>query len=305
MRKSSSTRVHRRSPPVEFFEASTGFCPVFYRPPFLCEVRNDALDSHPRPPGVAGAQLTLGSVGSVGYSRPRVLGLPSSGTTPSGFARIVAMRRRGWRLVCFDLDGTLVLGTSVSQHLADRLGHGALLAELERRYAAQEISNATVADRQAEEFAGRDRREMMTHLESIPRIGGIQATLARLHSAGIDALLCTVTWRFAAECFHQWYGFAAVSGTEIEEGPDGRFTGKVARHFDKYDKRDFVVEHCRRRGIDLSTCIAVGDSHSDVPMFGAVGFSVALNATDAAKAVASVSVNSGTVVDIFSVIPGL
>jgi hypothetical protein len=38
-----------------------------------------------------------------------------------------------------------------------------------------------------------------------------------------------------------------VSGTEIEEGPDGRFTGKVARHFDKYDKRDFVVEHCRRR----------------------------------------------------------
>jgi phosphoserine phosphatase len=96
-----------------------------------------------------------------------------------------------------------------------------------------------------------------------------------------------------------------VSGTEIEEGPDGRFTGKVARYFDKYDKRDFVVEHCRRRGIDLSSCIAVGDSHSDVPMFGAVGFSIALNATDDAKAVASVSVNSGTVVDIFSVIPGL
>ena len=215
------------------------------------------------------------------------------------------MTRRRWRLVCFDLDGTLVLGTSVSQHLANRLGHGALLAELERRYAAQEISNATVADRQAEEFAGRDRREMMTHLESIPRIGGIQATLARLQSTGIDALLCTVTWRFAAECFQQWYGFAAVSGTEIEEGPDGRFTGKVARHFDKYDKRDFVVEHCRRRDIDLSTCIAVGDSHSDVPMFEAVGFSVALNATDAAKAVASVSVNSGTMVDIFSVIPGL
>jgi len=40
-------------------------------------------------------------------------------------------------------------------------------------------------------------------------------------------------------------------------------------------------------------------------MFGAVGFSVALNATDDAKTVASVSVNSGTVVDIFSVIPGL
>jgi len=226
-------------------------------------------------------------------------------TPASGFARLVAVKRKDWRLVCFDLDGTLVRGTTVSQHLADRLGHGALLADLERRYAAQEITNATVADRQAEEFAGRDRLEMMIHLESIPRIGGIQTTLARLQSTGIDSLLCTVTWRFAAECFQQWYGFAAVSGTEIEEGPDGRFTGKVARYFDKYDKRDFVVEHCRRRGIDLSSCIAVGDSHSDVPMFRAVGFSIALNATDDAKAVASVSVNSGTVVDIFSVIPGL
>ena len=79
----------------------------------------------------------------------------------------------------------------------------------------------------------------------------------------------------------------------------------MARHFDKYDKRDFVVEHCRRRDIDLSTCIAVGDSHSDVPLFGAVGFSVALNASVDAKAVASVSVNSGTLIDIFSAIPGL
>jgi len=240
----------------------------------------------------------------LGLRRPVPLGrLPV--TPASAFARIVAMKGRSWRLVCFDLDGTLVPGTSVSQNLADRLGHGALLAELERRYAAQEVTNAIVADRQAEQFAGRDRREMTTHLESIPRIGGIQATLARLRSTGIDSLLCTVTWRFAAECFQQWYGFAAVSGTEIEEGPDGRFTGKVARHFNKYDRRDFVVEYCRRRNIDLSTCIAVGDSHSDAPMFGAVVFSVALNASDDTKAVASVSINSRTVIDIFSAIPGL
>jgi hypothetical protein len=40
-------------------------------------------------------------------------------------------------------------------------------------------------------------------------------------------------------------------------------------------------------------------------MFGSVGFSVALNATADAKAAASVSVNSETVIDILSVIPGL
>ena len=91
------------------------------------------------------------------------------------------MQGNGWRLVCFDLDGTLVRGTSVSQHLADRLGHGALLADLERRYAAQEITNATVADSQAKQFAGRGRREMMTHLDSPNRRDRSYARASPVH----------------------------------------------------------------------------------------------------------------------------
>jgi phosphoserine phosphatase len=50
-------------------------------------------------------------------------------------------RSSRWRLACFDLDGTLVRGTTVSQHLADRFGQSEQMAELERRYATGEISN--------------------------------------------------------------------------------------------------------------------------------------------------------------------
>lgn len=57
-----------------------------------------------------------------------------------------------WRLACFDLDGTLVRGTSVSRHLADRSGRGKRMAELERLYATGEISNSVVAEEQAREF---------------------------------------------------------------------------------------------------------------------------------------------------------
>ncbi|HEX4863614.1 MAG TPA: hypothetical protein VFV02_06055, partial [Acidimicrobiales bacterium] len=63
-------------------------------------------------------------------------------------------RSSRWRLACFDLDGTLVRGTTVSQHLADRLGQSGRMAELERRYASGEISNSVVAEEQARSYRG-------------------------------------------------------------------------------------------------------------------------------------------------------
>ena len=64
---------------------------------------------------------------------------------------------------------------------------------------------------------------------------------------------------------------------------DGVPTGAVKRHFDEWDKLEFVRSHCEANQIELSQCVAVGDSRSDVPLFKAVGFSVALNATAQAR----------------------
>lgn len=170
-----------------------------------------------------------------------------------------------WRVACFDLDGTLVPGTTVSQHLADAFGHGKVLAELEQRYRAAEISNVEVAQRQAAHFIGRRVDELTEAIASIPRIDGIDDTLEWLRARDVEPILCTVTWRFAADCFRRWYGFTAVSGTEAEVDSAGRLTGRIMRHFDKHDKPAFVTAYCAERAIPLSRCFAVGDSHGDVP----------------------------------------
>lgn len=49
-------------------------------------------------------------------------------------------------VVAFDLDGILSRGTSVSMYLADAMGYGASLRNLEHRYAAGAISNRDVAE---------------------------------------------------------------------------------------------------------------------------------------------------------------
>jgi phosphoserine phosphatase len=179
------------------------------------------------------------------------------------------------------------------------------LAELEQRYRAAEISNVEVAQRQAAHFIGRRVDELTEALASIPRIDGIDETLEWLRARNVEPILCTVTWRFAADCFRRWYGFTAVSGTEVEVDNANRLTGRLTRHFDKHDKPGFVTAYCAERAIPLSRCFAVGDSHGDVPLFNAVGFSIALNASPEARAVASVAIDSNTLTVVPPLLPAL
>ena len=208
-----------------------------------------------------------------------------------------------WRLACFDLDGTLVRGTTVSQHLADRFGQSELMAELERRYATGEISNSVVAEETARTYRDIPLPQVVAELSDISCIEGIDSTLATLRERGIKSLLGTVTASFAAEEFGRRHGFAAVSGTQIELDLNGIPTGAVKRHFDEWDKLEFVRSYCEANNIDLTECIAVGDSRSDIPLFEAVGFSIAINATPQARKAASVALDTEDLADVLGLIP--
>ncbi|GHG21396.1 hypothetical protein GCM10017567_45130 [Amycolatopsis bullii] len=123
-------------------------------------------------------------------------------------------------LVCFDVDGTLVPGTSSCAWVAAALGHEAELVAAEAAYAA--LSQREVA---------------LPVLVEV--LGGAGGRGWLLHRPG----------RFAPE-----------------------------------------------------RCAAVGDSRSDLPLFAAVGTSIALNATPAARAVATHVVDGR---DLRAVIPVL
>lgn len=210
-----------------------------------------------------------------------------------------------WRLACFDLDGTLVFGTSTCLHLAAQLGHLELLTQLESQYAKGEISNAQVADGDGPYYKGQTVATIAAHLDTIPIIDGVASVVATLIKLGIESLICTVTWQFAAQVLAKRYGFVSASGVAMHVDDKGVLTGQVAKYFDEYDKLAFVKAYCEGKRIPLSSVFAVGDSRSDIPLFGAVGFSVAINATAAAKAAASTSIQTNDLNDVLALVPGL
>ena len=195
-----------------------------------------------------------------------------------------------FKIVCFDLDGTLLPDNSVSLWLAERMGHAQEMKQLEDRFRSGEISNVDIADASAGWFRGSRTRDIWAFLAQARWIRGIQPTLDTLKARGLSVVLGTITWRIAGDFLRDRHGFDEVSGTEMEVR-DEVLTGHITRYFDEYDKRRFVEEACSARGFSLEECVAVGDSRSDIPLFRVVGRAIAFNGTEAARAAAHVSVD--------------
>lgn len=204
-------------------------------------------------------------------------------------------------VVVFDLDGTLLRDTTVSLLLAHWLGRGEEIAELERAFHAHEISNSVVADTSAAWFAGCRTADVWQVLADGPWIDGMAEALQTLVDAGVTLLLGTITWRFAAEMLRERHGFAAVSGTEMAAS-DGVLSGAVSRYFNEHDKLRFVKEWCTEHGYSMNQVAAIGDSRSDIPLFGEVGLSIALNATPEARSAAMHALDTG---DLRNLLPML
>jgi phosphoserine phosphatase len=209
-----------------------------------------------------------------------------------------------WRLVVADLDGTLITGTTAAAHLDGWIGHGPVITDLERRFASGELTNTQVAESYAPLYRGIAVADAAAAMAPISSLDDIALGVGLLKDRGIEAVIATAGWSFSARALGDLWGFTDARGVDLEVDSTGRFTGRVSRHFEPEDKVGYVDEQCRRLGIGLDQ-VAIGDGRSDLPLFEAVGFSVALNAATAVRAAASAAIESESLLDALTAVPGL
>ena len=203
-------------------------------------------------------------------------------------------------MVCFDLDGTLIPGTTSSRHLATVLGHAEALDAYEAAYAEGRVTNREVSEFDARWYQGLALDDAHRHLECVPVLDGIHDVVGRLRGLGYRVVLGTIAWQFIADWFRDRYDFDDACGTGLELDDTGRFSGLVSAHFDELDKVAFVRSVAADCGVEMSRCIAIGDGHSDIPLFRAVGASIALNATAETRKAATCCLTS---TDLRAVLP--
>ena len=88
----------------------------------------------------------------------------------------------------------------------------------------------------------------------------------------------------------------------MEETDEGILLGTVSRHFEASDKMTFVRDIADRFDLGFQDVVAVGDSTSDIPLFGEAGLATALNASDNARKAADVNIDTDDLRDLIPVI---
>lgn len=203
--------------------------------------------------------------------------------------------------VFFDVDGTLVPGTSSSQFLGERFGHLAELAAAEQEYRTGAIDNRTVSILDAEGWARHREDEVTLWMHDLPVVIGIPEVIARCHELALAPYLATLAWAPVGAHLCRTFGFAGTCGPTLAMVGD-TYTGEVQGHLDESGKRDYALGIARSLGLPASSCVAVGDSRSDLPLFDEVGLAIAFNADDSASARADVTIASD---DLRSILPHL
>ncbi|MFF0372983.1 HAD family hydrolase [Actinoplanes missouriensis] len=203
--------------------------------------------------------------------------------------------------VFFDVDGTLVPGTSSGQHLADRLGHAELCRDAEARYDDGTLTNQQASLIDARGWADWSPADVRGFLDSLPVVDGIAETVEWCRGHGLVPVLATLAWDAVGAYLCERFGFERSCGPRLEV-VGGRYSGQVAEHLDEEGKRDFARSVARELGFGLGECAAVGDSRSDLPLFAEAGLAIAFNATPAAQAAAHVAVTGP---DLRAVLPPL
>ncbi|MEU9109150.1 haloacid dehalogenase-like hydrolase [Streptomyces xanthophaeus] len=122
----------------------------------------------------------------------------------------------------FDVDGTLVPGTSSAVFLADFLGHCQESAEAEDGYASGALDNRQVSELDAAGWADVSEERVLDWLDGLPLVSGISETVAWCWSNGLVPVLATLAWSPVGGHLADRFGFHSFSGPQLDRRRSAR-----------------------------------------------------------------------------------
>jgi phosphoserine phosphatase len=213
-------------------------------------------------------------------------------------------KREQFKLVIFDLDGTLTQERSIWEYIHKQLGKWYGFAEeYQNLFLAGKISYEEFCERDAQVWKGVRVEELLEIVKAVPFHPGVNELINFLKQKGLNLSMVSSGLSLLTNWVHQRYGFDySVSNNLLHE--NGVLTGKVKIQV-YYDKKaEWVRKILNQFEVKPEEVIAIGDSRGDIDMFQMVGFSIAFNSSckDLDK-IASVCIQSQNLADIIPKLP--
>jgi len=202
-------------------------------------------------------------------------------------------------LIAFDLEGTLI--------------RGELLPEIGRRIGKPELADITSMGMSGAMSYGESLRRRIAVIagtgigvaseasQSLPPINGATEAFREFRRKGWKTAIITGGFDVSAEPFAKAHRVDYVYSNRFKvEG--GRIAGVEEPLVTPERKLEVFIGLARGLGLGPEECVAVGDGANDIPMIGAAGLGIALNAKPIVRKTAELSIDTN---DLRTILPHL
>lgn len=188
------------------------------------------------------------------------------------------MYRRMRRLICFDMDSTLIQ-TECIDELARRAGVGKEVAQITERAMRGEIDFRESFIQRVALLKGLDASVMADIAEKLPMTEGVDRLMSVLKRCGYKIAILSGGFTYFGEYLQRKYGIDYVYANQLEIDQNNRLTGGfVGDIIDGKRKAELLKLIAQVEKVNLEQTIAVGDGANDLPMISEAGLGIAFHA---------------------------
>ncbi|MDH6356586.1 phosphoserine phosphatase SerB [Parabacteroides sp. PF5-9] len=202
-----------------------------------------------------------------------------------------SMFRRARRLICFDMDSTLIK-TEVIDELAMRNGVGEEVKAITEAAMRGEIDFSESFRKRCALLKGLDESVLQEVAENLPITEGVDRLMKVLKKVGFKIAILSGGFTYFGHFLKQKYNIDYVYANELEI-VDGKLTGNyVGDIVDGKRKAELLRLIAQVENVDIRQTIAVGDGANDLPMISIAGLGIAFHAKPKVKENAKQSIST-------------
>src|SRR5690606_10047527 len=199
--------------------------------------------------------------------------------------------RRNRRLVCFDMDSTLIQAEVIDK-LAELAGVGDEVKAITEAAMQGEIDFKESFIRRMSLLKGLSEDVLQNVAVNLPITKGARRLIDTLKNYGFKTAILSGGFTYFGHYLQKELGIDYVYANELEI-KDGKLTGGyVGEIVDGNKKAEYLKEIAKKEGLHISQTIAVGDGANDLPMINLAGLGIAFHAKPTVKDNAQSSISS-------------
>lgn len=199
---------------------------------------------------------------------------------------LMPFENRRKRLLCADMDATIVVGETIDE-LADAVGIKDQVAAITERAMRGELDFEQALDARVAMLKGLEATEIDRIAGSLTYMPGAAALVATMRKHGAECVLVSGGFDRITGIVRERLGFHLDRSNHLNVGADGCLDGTVRKPVVGAEtKRDLLFERAKSAKTPLPDCLAIGDGANDCLMVEQAGMGIAYRGKPKLKGVA-------------------